>query len=148
MTRRDEAVLTNFLLQYYEGAQYIPKLVVDPRRSRTTATTMEELLTEKRGVERSRSGCPSAARSGGWSSSPSENATRSARHACAVKWMADANKTEQALEQLREELSLPDIPRRIECYDNSNIQGDEPGFEHGRLHRWQAREQPVPPLQA
>jgi excinuclease ABC subunit C len=43
-----------------------------------------------------------------------------------VKWLADANKTEQALEQLQEELSLPTLPRRIECYDNSNIQGTNP----------------------
>ena len=27
---------------------------------------------------------------------------------------------------LREELSLPAVPRRIECYDNSNIQGSSP----------------------
>ena len=43
-----------------------------------------------------------------------------------VKGLADANKTEQALEQRREELSLPAIPGRIECYDNSNIQGTSP----------------------
>jgi excinuclease ABC subunit C len=43
-----------------------------------------------------------------------------------VRWMADASKTETALEQLREELSLPAVPRRIECYDNSNIQGSSP----------------------
>ena len=33
---------------------------------------------------------------------------------------------EQALEQLQDELDLPAIPRRIECYDISNIQGTSP----------------------
>ncbi|MCZ2110228.1 MAG: excinuclease ABC subunit UvrC [Dehalococcoidia bacterium] len=54
-----------------------------------------------------------------------ENA-REALDMMRVKWLADSSKTEQALEQLREELSLPAIPRRIECYDNSNIQGTNP----------------------
>jgi excinuclease ABC subunit C len=40
-----------------------------------------------------------------------------------VKWLADAGKTRAALEELEEELNLPDLPRRIECYDISNIQG-------------------------
>lgn len=116
----DSAVLTNFLLQYYEGAQYIPKLVAIPAEA-DDRDTMEQLLTEKRGTlvevrvpER------------GEKRRLVELATENAKESLAlmrVKWMADANKTEQALEQLREELSLPAIPRRIECYDNSNIQG-------------------------
>jgi excinuclease ABC subunit C len=43
-----------------------------------------------------------------------------------VKWLADQGKTRAALEQLQDELGLPDLPRRIECYDNSNIQGSSP----------------------
>lgn len=119
----DGAVLTNFLLQYYEGAQYIPKLVAIPAEAEER-TTIEELLTEKRGAlvevrvpER------------GEKRRLVELAAENARESLAlmrVKWMADANKTEQALEQLTEELSLPDIPHRIECYDNSNIQGTNP----------------------
>lgn len=119
----DSAVLTNFLLQYYEGAQYIPRLVAIPSEADDRGA-MEELLTEKRGTlvevrvpER------------GEKRRLVELATENAKEALAlmrVKWMADANKTEQALEQLREELSLPAIPRRIECYDNSNIQGTNP----------------------
>ncbi|MEX2081166.1 MAG: helix-hairpin-helix domain-containing protein, partial [Dehalococcoidia bacterium] len=51
-----------------------------------------------------------------------ENA-REALDQLTVKWHADATRTELALEQLREELALPEVPRRVECYDNSNIQG-------------------------
>ncbi len=43
-----------------------------------------------------------------------------------VRWMADSEKRDQALTQLQEELDLPTYPRRIECYDNSNIQGTNP----------------------
>jgi excinuclease ABC subunit C len=119
----DSAVLTNFLLQYYEGAQYIPKLVAIPAEA-DERDTMEELLTEKRGssVEVR---VPERGEKRRLVELAAENATEALAQ-MRVKWMADANKTEQALEQLREELSLPEIPRRIECYDNSNIQGTSP----------------------
>jgi len=120
---RDEAILTNFLLQYYEGAQYIPRLVAIPSEA-DDRETIEQLLAEKRGgaVEIRVPGRGEKKRL-------VELAGENAREALAVmrlKWMADANKTELALDQLREELSLPGIPRRIECYDNSNIQGAHP----------------------
>ena len=119
----DGAVLTNFLLQYYEGAQYIPKLVAIPHEAEDR-DAMEQLLSEKRG-----SLVEVRVPERGEKKRLVELATDNAKEALAlarVKWMADANKTEQALEQLREELSLPDIPHRIECYDNSNIQGTNP----------------------
>ena len=40
-----------------------------------------------------------------------------------VKWLADHQKVSAALEELQEQLSLADFPRRIETYDISNIQG-------------------------
>ena len=40
-----------------------------------------------------------------------------------VKWLADKDATNAALEQIKEELGLPRLPRRMECYDISNIQG-------------------------
>jgi excinuclease ABC subunit C len=119
----DSAVLMNFLLQYYEGAQYVPKLVAIPSEA-DERDTMEALLTEKRG-----SLVEVRVPERGEKRRLVELATENAKEALAlmrVKWMADANKTEQALEQLREELSLATKPRRIECYDNSNIQGTSP----------------------
>ena len=43
-----------------------------------------------------------------------------------VRWLSDQTKTTTALEELREELALPEVPHRIECYDNSNLQGASP----------------------
>lgn len=119
----DDAVLTNFLLQYYEGAQYIPKLVAMPSEVEDRQT-IEELLSEKRGslVEVR---VPERGEKKRLVELAGENAKESLS-LMRVKWMADANKTELALEQLMEELSLPDVPHRIECYDNSNIQGTNP----------------------
>jgi excinuclease ABC subunit C len=40
-----------------------------------------------------------------------------------ARWLADTGKTRAALEELQDELNLPAVPQRIECYDISNIQG-------------------------
>lgn len=119
----DAAVLTNFLLQFYESAQYVPRLVVVPVEPEDRET-MEELLSEKRGssVEVR---LPERGEKRRLVQLANDNA-KEALELLKVKWLADASKTEQALEQLREELSLPALPRRIECYDNSNIQGTSP----------------------
>jgi excinuclease ABC subunit C len=119
----DAAVLTNFLLQFYESAQYVPKLVVVPVEPEDRET-MEALLSEKRGslVEVR---LPERGEKKRLVELANDNA-KEALELMKVKWMADASRTEQALEQLCEELSLPAVPRRIECYDNSNIQGTSP----------------------
>ncbi len=40
-----------------------------------------------------------------------------------IKWLSDTQKTAMALDELRDALNLAVSPRRIECYDISNIQG-------------------------
>ena len=119
----DSAVLCNFLLQFYEGAQYVPKLIAIPSES-DDREAMEELLTEKRG-----SNVEVRVPERGEKKRLVELAHENAQEALdmlRIRWMADRDKTTMALEQLREELSLAEIPKRIECYDNSNIQGTNP----------------------
>ncbi len=119
----DASVLGSFLQQYYESAQYIPTLVVVPVEP-ADREELEAVLTEKRAalVEIRQ---PERGEKKRLVQLAGENA-REALDMMRVRWLADANKTEQALEQLREELALPELPRRIECYDNSNIQGTSP----------------------
>ncbi|MGE5596876.1 MAG: excinuclease ABC subunit UvrC, partial [Hyphomicrobiales bacterium] len=119
----DGAVLGSFLQQYYEGAQYIPKLVAVPVQPEDRGS-IEEMLTAKREAQ-VEIRVPERGEKRNMVQLANENA-REALDLSRVKWLADKTKTEQALEQLREELSLPEIPRRIECYDNSNIQGSSP----------------------
>jgi excinuclease ABC subunit C len=119
----DEAVLGSFLQQYYEGAQYIPRLVVVPTEP-ADREALEAMLTEKR-VANVEIRTPERGEKKRLVELATENA-KEALDMMRVRWLADSNKTEQALEQLREELALPEIPRRIECYDNSNIQGTNP----------------------
>ncbi|HEY5477359.1 MAG TPA: excinuclease ABC subunit UvrC [Tepidiformaceae bacterium] len=119
----DAAVLGSFLEQYYAGAQYIPKLVVVPVEPEERAD-VEAMLTTRRGtlVEIRQ---PERGEKKRLVALANDNA-REALDMTRVRWLADVTKTGQALDQLREELALPAIPHRIECYDNSNIQGTNP----------------------
>ncbi|MCC7364780.1 MAG: excinuclease ABC subunit UvrC [Dehalococcoidia bacterium] len=130
----DAAVLASFLEQYYESAQYVPRLVLVPALPDEHAD-LEAMLTGRReaNVEIR---TPERGEKRKMVELANDNA-KEALELSRVKWMADQDKTQRALDQLREELSLPGIPRRIECYDNSNIQGTSPVssmvvFEDGR----------------
>jgi len=116
----DEQIMGSFLEQFYESATYVPRRIVLPlavpeqpliqawlaeRRGRPV-----QLLVPRRGEKRRLVAM----------------ATDNARESLAmerVKWLADTGKTRAALDELAEELDLPQQPRRIECYDISNIQG-------------------------
>ncbi len=119
----DSEVLGSFLKQFYESAVYIPKHVVVPFAV-PESELISEWLTEKRGTK---VGIAVAQR--GVRRRMTEMAAENARESLdmlRVRWLADSDKRDQALTQLQEELDLPTYPRRIECYDNSNIQGSSP----------------------
>ena len=119
----DGEVLGSFLKQFYESAVYIPKHVVVPFAV-PEAELMAEWLSGKRG---SRVDVAVAQR--GVRRRMTELATENARESLdmlRVRWLADSDKRDQALTELQDELDLPAYPRRIECYDNSNIQGSSP----------------------
>ena len=119
----DGVVLSSFLKQFYESAVYIPKHVVVPFGV-TESGLIAEWLTEKRGTRVS-----VAVAQRGIRRRMTDLATENARESLdmlRVRWLADSDKRDQALTELQEEMDLPTYPRRIECYDNSNIQGSSP----------------------
>ncbi len=119
----DEAVLGSLLQQYYESAQSFPRLVVVPLEPQGSAG-LGEMLTQKRGAN-VEIRVPQRGEKRKLLEMAGENATE-ALDVLKVRWLSDQTKTATALEELREELALPDLPHRIECYDNSNIQGTSP----------------------
>ncbi len=116
----DEVVVGSFVEQFYESAPYVPRRVLLPLAISDT-TLFEAWLSERRGgpvqvlvPER------------GEKKQLVERAAENAREAlqqARARWLADSGKKREALEQLQEELNLPALPERIECYDISNIQG-------------------------
>jgi excinuclease ABC subunit C len=116
----DGEVLASFLKQFYGSATYVPRRLllplVVPERDLLASWLSErrggpvELQAPQRGEKR---------RLVELAQTNAKEALEQAR----ARWLADTGKTEAALEGLAEALDLPSLPRRIECYDISNIQG-------------------------
>jgi len=116
----DGDVMASFIKQFYESATYIPKRVVVPVELPERAL-IESWLAERRGG-RVELLVPQRGEKRRLVEMAANNARESLDMA-RVKWLADRGKTHNALTQLQEELDLPGLPARIECYDISNIQG-------------------------
>ncbi len=116
----DATVLQSFLQQFYESAVYIPADILLPVEPADRAL-IEAWLSEKRGKKVSVA-APQRGEKKQLVDLANENA-RETLEMLRVKWLADKGKTGAALEELRDELDLPRLPRRIECYDISHTQG-------------------------
>jgi len=113
-------VLASFLKQFYQSAAYVPQRVLLPTPV-TDQPLIEEWLSQRRG-RRVEVRAPQRGDKRALVQTAVENARESLQMARA-RWLADTGKARQALEELQEELNLPSLPQRIECYDISNIQG-------------------------
>ncbi len=116
----DERVLGSFIEQFYESAPYVPRRVLLPITVED-APVIEQVLSERRGRP-VRLMVPLRGEKVQLVQRAATNARESLQQARA-RWLADSGKKRQALEQLQDALSLPELPCRIECYDISNIQG-------------------------
>ena len=113
-------ILEEFIKQYYQSASHVP-----PRVLLQHALEEEEpircWLRDKRGaavaLERPQRGERSKL-----IKMVAGNAAQGLSQMRA-KWLSNTGAVQQAMAELQEELSLPDPPRRMECYDISNIQG-------------------------
>ena len=115
-------VLEQFCLEYYGSARSIPPQILVPRGVGPTET-LEEFLSELRG---SRVEVRSPER--GEKRRLQELAQRNAELALSSEtFLAETKRLRrvEALEELRETLNLESLPIRIECFDISNIQGQE-----------------------
>ncbi len=116
----DAAVMASFIKQFYESATYVPRRIVIPV-TLPELELIESWLAERRGG-RVEILVPQRGEQRRLVEMAANNARESLDMA-RVKWMADRGKTQTALSQLQDELDLPALPARIECYDISNIQG-------------------------
>jgi excinuclease ABC subunit C len=116
----DEQVVASFLKQFYQSATYVPRRILLPCRVEEAPLIQSwlsqmrgskaELVTPQRGEKRRLVAM-------------AEDNAREALQMMQARWLADSGKTRAALEELQEELNLPALPQRIECYDISNIGG-------------------------
>lgn len=118
-------ILQAFVTQFYEDAALIPpRLVLQHEMPAEESIMIEEWLAGKRGGKVAihvpkRGNQLSLVRM--VAKSAAENLEQSR-----IKHLSDEQKLTAAMTELAEALDLPRLPRRIECFDNSNIQGTSP----------------------
>jgi excinuclease ABC subunit C len=115
-------VLEGFCLEYYGTAPSIPPQLLVPRGSGDTSA-LAAFLSERRGSQ-----VEVRAPERGEKRRLQELAQQNARLALESEaFVAETKRARrvEALEELREALNLESLPIRIECFDISNIQGQE-----------------------
>ena len=121
-TQDDEPpkILTAFVKQFYDATPYVPPkiLVQYPIEE---ADAVQTWLREKRNGS-VRVYAPRRGEKRRLVAMVAENAEQGFEQ-LRLKQMSDSAATDAAMSELQEALSLPYPPRRIECYDISNIQG-------------------------
>lgn len=112
----DADALAAFIQRYYDAERSIPDALLLPR-ALEDQDALAEWLSDQKG-KRVRLSVPRR----GEKLELVGLATRNAQAALQEAGAA-ARGIEQTLEELRQKLVLPALPRRIECYDISNLQG-------------------------
>jgi excinuclease ABC subunit C len=112
----DHDVLADLLTQYYSGGRFLPDDVILPVELED-ADVRAELLSERRGKK-----VEVFVPQRGEKVRLLEMAMENARQSFAARRDNEATR-ERMLEDLRTKLHLRNSPKRIECYDISNLQG-------------------------
>ena len=115
-----EVVIAQFIRQFYQNALVIPPLVYVQRPPEDEDLIRDWLRDRRQGAVRMV--CPRRGQHKKLMDVVSENAVQGlAQHR--IKWLNNSDVIQQAMSELEEELSLPSLPLRMECYDISHVQG-------------------------
>ncbi|MBN2098390.1 MAG: excinuclease ABC subunit UvrC [Dehalococcoidia bacterium] len=121
-TRDEEPsqIMTSFVQQFYSTAEPIPRRIL-LQHPLWEMPIIQKWLEDKRGKRvELRVPCRGAGKA--LVDMVADNARESLEQ-FKIRSVADPDVLTAALQELRKALSLPRLPRRIECYDISNIQG-------------------------
>ncbi|MBI5955775.1 MAG: excinuclease ABC subunit UvrC [Chloroflexi bacterium] len=113
-------ILSSFVQQFYADATHVPAEVILQDRL-GDAEVLAAWLGDRRG-DRVRLAFPQRGKKRQLVQMVEENAGETLEQ-LRLQWLSDAAKTGTALVELQENLGLPTLPIRIECYDVSNVQG-------------------------
>ncbi len=121
-TQDDEPdkILTAFVKQFYDATPYVPPRILVQYPLEEPEGIVEWLWEKRRGSVRIH--VPKRGEKRRLVEMVAENAAQGLEQ-LRIKQMSDSAAMDAAMSELQEALSLPYPPRRIECYDISNIQG-------------------------
>jgi excinuclease ABC subunit C len=113
-------VLGQFTKQFYQSALVIPPTIL-LQHPLEEQELIRGWLVERRGGA-VKLVCPKRGQNKKLMDVVAENANQGlVQHR--VKWLNNSDVIQQAMAELQEELSLPTLPQRMECYDISHVQG-------------------------
>ena len=115
-------VLATFVQQFYDRASYVPPIILLQHPADDTPL-LTEWLTGKRGTS-VQLHVPMRGERRRLVSMVAENASQGLSMSRAQR-LAGQGALDSAMAEVQEALSLPRLPKRIECYDISNIQGTD-----------------------
>ncbi len=121
--KSDGEILETLLQQYYLEADFIPKEIFLSSPIENTEA-MQRWLTDKRGDAVTLT-CPTEGEEAKLVRLSQSNA-KFLLDELKIQKMKRADYVPHAVKALQRDLRLPRLPRRIECFDNSNIQGTDP----------------------
>jgi len=130
VVQEDAELLGSFILQHYAEKERLPDEILLPRRFEDAAK-IGEILSQGR-PKKVRLTAPLRGVKRGRVKIAKENA-----RAAFKKERDEGEALERVLLEMKERFRLPAYPRRIECFDSSNISGSEPvaalvSFEEGK----------------
>ena len=115
-----EVIMGQFVRQFYQTALVIPPVVYIQHPLEDQELVRNWLREQRRGSVRIV--CPRRGQQKKLMDVVAENAVQGlAQHR--IKWLNNSDVLHQAMSELEEELSLPALPLRMECYDISHVQG-------------------------
>ena len=112
-------IMTSFVKQYYASASYIPPLILLQHPVDEPQMLSEWLGQQRNGKVKLQ--VPQRGAKKKLVDTAAENAAQGLQIAQVKEMKAEVIKS--GLQELKDRLHLPKLPRRIECYDVSNIQG-------------------------
>jgi excinuclease ABC subunit C len=115
-----EEILARFIEQFYSSASHVPRRILISEKINRSEVITDWLESRRDGpVEIT---IPQRGPKRRLVTMVTENATQGLEQ-LKLKWISDTTRMETAMSELQEELNLPRLPQRIECYDISHIQG-------------------------
>ena len=115
-----DKILTAFVKQFYDATPYVPPRILVQHHLEEPDGIVKWLREKRQGSVRVH--VPQRGEKRRLIEMVAENAAQGLEQ-LRVKQLSDTAAMDAAMSELQEALSLPNPPRRIECYDISNIQG-------------------------
>ena len=113
-------ILARFIEQFYSSASHVPRRILIPETINRVEVIKEWLEARRDGpVEIT---IPQRGPKRRLLKMVSDNAEQGLVQ-LKLKWISETTRMESAMSELQEQLNLPTLPQRIECYDISHIQG-------------------------